>query len=485
MQSEVCVINRKCYSYPDKNTLFRPSQRYPEYIFDEIESNNKNEIYDMVREAFCLLGFDKENYGHSGWNPLGYLVKPGYTVLIKPNMVMERNLIPQNGTECLYTNPSVVAAIIDYVCIALKGKGKIIIGDAPMQECKFDLLLDQSGYSMLINWYKKHGVNIDIVDFRELKSSIEHGIHVQSINENAKGKVIDLGDNSEFSVLKDGDYSKLRVTNYDPTILTQHHTSKKNEYYISDYVLNADVIINVPKPKSHRKAGATIAMKNLIGINVRKEFLPHHSIGSKSENGDEYLQKDKIHALRSKMLDKMNHNSFNGKIVKAQIERIIIKGLSMIKPPLDYKEGSWYGNNTISKTIIDLNKILIYADKHGVMRDEQQRKILIVADMIVSGEKEGPVAPTEKQVGTIAIGTNQVCFDEAIATLMGFDISLIPTMSNARNVVGKYSLCKDQYPLYISNSEKINGKSIDDIRYDDTYKFEPTSGWKGHIELKK
>jgi len=31
--------------------------------------------------------------------------------------------------------------------------------------------------------------------------------------------------------------------------------------------------------KLHRKAGITCALKNLIGINGNKEYLPHHRLG--------------------------------------------------------------------------------------------------------------------------------------------------------------------------------------------------------------
>lgn len=479
--SDVYVYSSNNYTYPTKDSLFRPSKKYPEYLFDDL--SDENAVYGIVRESFHNIGYDKENFGSEAWNPLGFLIKPGNSVLIKPNIVMDHNLIEQNGTDCLITNPSIVAAIIDYVCIALKGTGKIVIGDAPMQECNFDKLIEESGYSDLVKWYRNKGIDISLVDFRELKSKVKKGIHVQSISKETRGIIVDLGPDSEFSRLKSDDYSRLRVTNYDPSILITHHTPQKNEYYINECVLKSDVIINVPKPKTHRKAGVTIAMKNLIGINARKEFLPHHTLGSKDENGDEYLKKDFVHACRSKLLDRMNYNSFNGKVFFAQIDRVIIKLFRLLKKTMDFTEGSWYGNHTISKTIIDLNKILIYADKNGVMHDTPQRKNLIVADMIISGEKEGPVAPSKKNVGVIAIGSNQVCFDEVVATVMGFDYKKIPTIVNARSTEGKYPLCKHLIPRILSNSANFNEKRINEIEFDDTYKYEPTSGWKKHIEL--
>lgn len=72
---------------------------------------------------------------------------------------------------------------------------------------------------------------------------------------------------------------------------------------ISSCVMDADVIINVPKPKTHRIAGMTAALKNFVGINVRKEYLPHHTMGDHSTGGDESDIDGVILNLRSKCLD--------------------------------------------------------------------------------------------------------------------------------------------------------------------------------------
>ena len=50
---------------------------------------------------------------------------------------------------------------------------------------------------------------------------------------------------------------------------------------------------------------------------------------------------------------------------------------------------------------MDLNKILFYADKNGHIHDEIQRKTLNIGDMIISGEKEGPVAVSYTHLQTI------------------------------------------------------------------------------------
>ena len=71
--------------------------------------------------------------------------------------------------------------------------------------------------------------------------------------------------------------------------LKLHHNFEKNEYLIPNSILQADVFSNLPKPKTHKRAGITGAMKNLVGISGSKDWLPHHRRGSKFDGGDEYL----------------------------------------------------------------------------------------------------------------------------------------------------------------------------------------------------
>lgn len=477
------VVNAGSHCYPKwEDNCFRPSENYPEYIWGYTEvSKTENRVYDAVRNMLCLLKLDEEHYGTKDWNPLGEFIKPGDTVLIKPNMVMDKNLIEENGTDCLYTQPSVVAPVIDYVLLALKGSGKLIIGDAPMQECKFGNLISTSGYEKMVAWYCNRGFDIELVDFRELSSDIVNGLYVQRINDNVHGKIVDLKNESEFAQLSQKQCERMRITNYNPDIMKSHHLEGKHEYFISDYALNADVIINMPKPKTHRKAGITAALKNMVGINVRKEFLPHHTMGAVCEGGDEYLKKSFIHKCRSQLLDRLNRASANNCILAARLYRFVVRACSVLMrfQNQQYAEGSWYGNQTVCKTIVDLNKVLLYADKDGVIKDTPQRKMFIIADMIVSGEKEGPVAPTPKNVGLIAGGTNPVCFDACIAKIMGADIERIPTLKFAKNVSGKHKLVTGYEQVrMVSNDLRWNNKGLNDISKDAKLNFIPTSGWK-------
>lgn len=490
MKSNVVIVKRDCYSYPKKEA-FRPSKHYPEYLFGESAiSNHENPVYDMVREGFYLLGYDAENYGTSKWNPLKHLIKSGDTVLLKPNFVIDTNT--KGGLECLVTQPSVIAAVMDYVLIALQNKGKIILGDAPIQECKFDKLMEESGINHLLSFYQSHvskSVEIKLSDFRAVKSEIKDGIYHYS-NNTVTCKTVDLGTDSEFSQYSKEKLENLRITNYDPQILKEHHSLEKHEYCINAEVLSADVIINMPKPKTHRKAGVTIALKNMVGINARKEYLPHHTNGSVSESGDEYLHPNVWKKAKDKLLDKKNHyTQTTEEFAKAKFIGYVIRGCSLMQKITQrdkFYEGSWYGNDTISRTLIDLNKILFYADKNGILQQSQQRKYLIVADMIVSGEKEGPIEPSPKNVGMIAMGENPVCFDETIATIMGAKIEEISTFRHARKIHGKYVLVQDEQKAYIlSNDARWANKELNDLGEEGVLYFQPTEGWKAAFNTKE
>lgn len=482
--SYVALSKSQKIEYPTSQYFFRPSVNYPEYDLKDL-SPVENNVYGTVRNAFFLMGFDKKNYGTSNWNPLSEIIKKNETVLIKPNLVMDYNANQRDTMDSLITHPSVVAPVIDYVIKALDGTGRIIVGDAPMQECNFNKLITISGYKKLINYYQKRNIKIELVDFRDLKSIKIHGLYHSSINNQSAGKVVDLGRISEFANLSKAELKRLRISNYDPKNLISHHTEIKHEYCIAKELLSCDTIINMPKPKTHRKAGVTISLKNLVGINSRKEYLPHHTLLSQQEGGDEYKKKNILHRFRSFLVDKKNSCDaakafFLSKCIFFLIHCCSLLLLIFCKEK--YSFGSWYGNNTISKTVVDLNIIAQYSQKDGKLTPSKTRKELIVADMIISGEGEGPIAPSSKPVGIVAVGTNAVCFDEAISTLMGFDIHKIPTICNARDRKGKYSLVdRDEYPLFISNESLYDSK--EPLVVSKKLDFRPSSGWKGHMEL--
>lgn len=483
--SDVAICIKDEYTYPDATEFFRPSVAYPEYPFKDTVAKNTNMVYERVRECFSMLEMDKEHHDTEEWNPLRSIIVPGNKVLIKPNFVTDING-SGDSYECLYTHPSVIAAVVDYVILALTNtegqiEGEIVIGDAPMQDCNFDNLVKTCGLDRLIEFYNSRGIKIKLVDYRAVSTVIKNGIH-EYTEHPIKSHIVKLDEESEFAELSDEENRRMRKGANDPEDLFEHHHKGTHEYEVCDIVLNADVVINMPKPKTHKKAGVTISLKNMVGINVRKEYLPHHTEGDKESGlGDAYWRKNRLKEWRASFRDKVYIYAIANKKIEARIMRVLRRGLALIIKLTSkdkYTEGHWHGNETVSKTIVDLNKILFYADKNGVMQDVPQRKQLIIADMVISGEGDGPVAPTAKKAGIIAVGRNPVCFDECIATIMGAIIGRIPTLRNARSIHGKYKYVeKEEMGRIISNKSEWNNKVALDINKKDTLNFIPIPGW--------
>src|SRR5258707_682134 len=117
----------------------------------------------------------------------------------------------------------------------------------------------------------------------------------------------------------------------------------------------------------------------------------------------------------------------------------IASRLGKVATPDKYFEGGWYGNDTLWRTVIDLNRILRYANCQGKMQDRVQRKCLFLADGIIAGEGEGPLEPTAKPCGLLVGGLSAPVLDAVIARLMGFDFKKIPSIREAF-VVPSYPL---------------------------------------------
>ena len=138
----VGILRTGSPNYP-RTPPFHPSQRFPEYLFDEI-SSELNDVYSGFEYLLITLELDKEHFNTAQWNPLGEIVKPGDNVVIKPNFVMDRH-VAGGDYNCVVTHGSVIRAVVDYVLIALKSKGAITIADAPMIDNDFDRIIHQIG----------------------------------------------------------------------------------------------------------------------------------------------------------------------------------------------------------------------------------------------------------------------------------------------------------------------------------------------------
>ena len=464
--------------YPQNNGA--PGFAYPEYPWEEEgEGGSTNEVYKAVRNCLHDLKFDNDNFGKKCWNPLGDIIKPGNTVLLKPNLVVSDH----PDLECIVTNPSVVRAMIDYVCIALKGTGRIVVGDAPMQRCDFSELLRKTKYKEIIDFYKEKGIDVEFVDFRNFISDYStNEVRILKNDHEISDNYISV-DLKEHSLHcpKDVHYKRYRVTNYDYKKMRKYHNPRHHIYLIRKEVLEADVIINMPKPKTHRKAGFTGALKNFVGSVVHKECLPHHIRGSVTFGGDEYLYPDFNKCARTWCYERIDlANIYDRRFFLPLYKRLLAYFDNKVskKRKDNFSEGSWYGNDTIWRTFCDINRIIKYADKSGQMHVNPQRAVLTVADMIISGEKDGPVHASRKEVGKIVAGFNPVAVDMVICKMMGFDYKKIPALAGIISAKADYPLISQDV---VEIQTKIDGKCMDYKDFNLSFDFIPTKGWMGHI----
>lgn len=429
----VSVWQDEGFEHYSDEAPYHPSESYPEY--SGVLSQAENRAYAAVRNCFALMGLDEEHFGTSEWNPLGRYISPGETVLLKPNFVLDRNL-GEGSLWSVITHPSVIRAVIDYAYIALGGSGRIIVADSPQADCIFDIILKETGMDSIATYYRETlGFEIEIIDLRKLVFVYEDGILTE------KSRIKNEGDPAGYAVVDLGIISKLEGldkleniygADYDRKELLKHHSNGKHEYCISRSVLEADVVINMPKIKTHKKAGVTLSLKNLVGINGDKNFLPHFRIGDTVSGGDEYgtldagarLVKRGSRALIDTLL--VNTNGLKAGIYKTirKVYFIAKYKVLKIKPKrAEIDSGSWYGNDTLWRTVYDLNYILEHADKDGNLDSECRRKILCVLDGMVAGEGNGPLAPDDKVTGAVIIGDNPVLADMSALRFMGFDYS--------------------------------------------------------------
>ena len=468
------------YSYPSEP--FNPPKVFKEFgssgITKEVDVDNS--VYSKVRNVLIDLKLDEKNNGTKNWNPFTDFINKGDSIVIKPNLVRHVHPLGKKGVISMITHASVIRPVIDYILLAVGTDNTITICDVPLQDAKWETIIRVNGLYDLVQYYKNKGVNIKLLDLRKEISYVDdEGIIVKrEIKErDPKGYVsVDLGDKSELTPII-AHYKQFEITDYKIGTVSDHHNPSKNEYYIAKTILNADVLINVPKLKTHKKAGITCAMKNIIGINGDKSWLAHHRSGSVSCCGDEYP------VFKFKTWFKWHFWAFlkSHKIllpfantVKKTYQKVFLKGKtvheSIVSGSSEITEGSWYGNDTLWRCIKDLNKIIFYADKDGMMQIKKQRRYFCIVDGIIAGEKEGPMHHLPKDAGIIIGGFNPVAVDCIAAQIMGFDWKKIPQIregfkNNTWDLVS-----------FVPDIVKLNKKILPVV------KFKPSSGWVNHIE---
>lgn len=351
------------------------------------------------------------------------------SVVLKPNWVNHANPLGHDPSS-LVTHTRVIEAIAAHVARRLPAGSRVLIADAPVQACNFETLLRVNGvHDALARLRAAHpAVSFEVADWRLVRASSRLSWkateRVDSWDPN-EHQLVDVGARSFLEPVSDR-AERFRVTCYAPSTMHTRHRPGVHQYLVARAALEADVVVNVPKLKMHIKAGVTCALKNLVGINGHKEFLPHHVTGTPENGGDSHRPG---HAAREQF---ERYYDFHFEHL-ARLPRPLISVLSRALNTADRLTattdtsnfGSWPGNDTVWRMTLDLNHLL-YA-----WAPQRPRSVFTLVDAVTVGVGNGPLRPSPAHLGVLLAGRNPATIDAIGATLLGFEPMALPTIRNA------------------------------------------------------
>jgi len=414
-------------------------------------------------------------------------VHSGDIVILKPNWVMESHKYRPDDWEYVITHPVVITAVLRKVLNRLQGRGRVVIIDGPTTEASFQKLIARYPVDRWHELAKAAHIDLEVIDLREHEWETRNDIiikrHALPGDPRGKTEVNLLDAASEFCGHRKSNRG-YHGADYDRSETNSAHDGRTNRYSVSRTVMEGDVFINLPKLKTHRKAGITCCLKNLVGINTYKNYLPHHSEGGPSEGGDQFPVDNVNARIEGPLMAFLKKNVLTNPLLARVLSPLNSVGKKVFGDTRQViRSGNWYGNDTIWRMILDLNKVLFYADPDGSLREGalvNAKRYIGIVDAILAGEGHGPLAPEPVRMGYLFCGTNPVAIDAACAAFMGFDPLKISSIARAFQVT-QYPLC-DFGPDDIQVSIMNNQYSLSGLPVDLIVPCEPQFGWKGHIE---
>jgi len=476
---------------------YDPSEVYPEYPFKgRSPSPSDNPGYRAIRQAFAELGLDAAHYGSPEWNPLRDIVPAGGTVVIKPNLVMDRHYEGGN-IYAVITHPSMIRAVADYCRIALGSSGRIVVADAPVEDCNFAHLREFTKLDEIAAVFSGSGVQFDICDLRRYQSPTgeqrNYAYNRTPLPGDPQGDVrFNLGDQSALCE-KPGPFFGSDAAMGETQ---EHHHDKVHRYCISGTAMSCDTLISMPKLKVHKKVGVTLNLKGMVGINTNKNFLVHYTLGTPRTGGDEapdlsgagestvFWMRRLINKLffqhHHPMLERLHDVMFHSRLYVALRSLLRKFGLRQSPQVESSYGGNWYGNDSCWRMVADLARIVRYGNKEGVLCDRPQRRLFSVVDGIIGGDRNAPLRPRERPVGIVVAGSNLAAVDMVCTRLMGLDYQRLPLY---RWLVSRGT--QSPFPGLdnidvISNMPAFRECLVKPGRY---LGFEPQKNWVGHLEM--
>ncbi|MEM7413187.1 MAG: DUF362 domain-containing protein [Myxococcota bacterium] len=477
--------------YRDLAPPYGPGKAFPELeplLGAAASEGSSNHVYEAVRAALFAAGLDADRFGTPDWNPLGALVPRGSRIVLKPNFIRHWNPIEDASVDCVITHGSIVRAVADYAFLAAGSEGSVAIAEAPQHDCEWERLANLVGLAELSAFYEATlGRELEIIDLRREEVTYSDGVIVdrrERPGDPAGYRLVDLGDRSAFTG-SGLDPKRFRGADYDPGPTSRHHMGGRNEYLLSETVLSADLVVNLPKLKTHKKTGVTLALKNLVGINGDKNLLPHHSVGSPDQGGDEFpgaAAVDKVRSFATEVARALLKRGIGTRLV-----RWVRRAENATRGEDFIRSGNWHGNRTTWRMCVDLNRCLYYSNAEGEHFEASApvRRVLTLLDGVIAGEGEGPLAPRDVPLGVVIASTDPVALDLAAIRLMGFDERRIPKVwERLRDEVLPISEVRDPGDVRVYEVSDPGAapvaRRLDEIESPHTFEAHP--GWRRHIE---
>lgn len=422
-------------------------------------NKNLNDLSNFYNDYDNLKNFLFKALNYTG---IFNNIEENKKILLKPNWVYHN--INQYDEICLTTHPNFILIVLEYV-LQLK-PSSVVIGDSPVQSCKWDFMHSANFKNRINKLQEINNIPIQIVDFRNEKWEEKKELQ-KNCRKKSEYVLYDLASDSWLEPLS-VQQKKFRVGDYNPRETDKNHNIGTHKYLIAKEVIDADIVINLPKLKTHQKAGITNGLKNYVGTIGEKAYLAHHSSNLSKTGGDCYPGNN-FFRKKAEFISELSY------IYKDSLFYYPLVYLSALiwkfAPRSNYAglNGAWYGNDTVWRMVLDINKIISFGNLNGEITEKPQRKIITISDAIIAGQGNGPLKPDPLAMGMVAIAENDLFLDYIMAQFMGFDSQKIPLLK-AFNCKSEYQIIYDNLEINESNIKKYAVKTI------------PSKGWLGNIE---
>jgi len=389
----------------------------------------------------------------------------GKRILLKPNWVKHSST--PNDELCLRTNEHFIIAALTAIIKA--EPSEVVIGDAPIQGCKWDNMISKFLIKNINELSQGYNIPIKLKDFRRRKYVISDNNPESSLRPLSDYIIFNLGKNSHLEPVTESSKTQFRVTNYDPDRMLSAHAPGIHKYCITKEFFKSDIVVSLPKIKTHEKTCITGALKNIVGINGDKDFLPHHRIGGTKFGGDCYPGGSYLRYWAELALDKANRRQGRNSFWYWQKLSSFLWHISRPGPEHNISAG-WHGNDTTWRMVLDINKIAEYGREDGTIADKPQRQIFSICDGIIAGQGDGPLIPEPLPLGIISFTNSSINNDRAIACLMDLPIEKIPLLIHG-NLDKNCEVTFNNKDLSIEDLKKYSIKA------------KPPKGWKEYFKV--